>query len=315
MKNSIFLVLLTTLMFFGCSTKINMAEFRNKAVSKDDNAPKKYKNIEHIGAVVKFNPKYFNGNNLAELAQTTLIENLNSSGLLKKLDKINSDKINEYAKFAEIEKESGEENILYHLIIGKLIGISITDNGTYHPPVYDKKGKLIKKSCYSYEVCAQMNVIVLSLPSKNIEFEKTREHCEDTCEHSSNRYIVNRLASSVVQYIADDLASDIRDVFTPMGYVYEYKENKDHEIIAHITLGANNGIKQDMTVYFYKIKKDSLGKKTFIKVGEGKVSQIIAPDNAWVVVKFNKQYQPKIGYVVIPDVSSGFFSNIIGSIF
>ena len=309
MKKSILLVLATAMIFLGCATKINMAEFRNKAVLKDENAPKSFKNVEHKGAVVKFSPKFFNGTDLSKIAQYSLVSNLKRSGLLKELKIINKNQINEYIKLVEIEK-STEGNVLFHLIKGNLLSISITDNGTYHKPIYDKKGRVIRKACYSYEVCAQMNGMVLSLPSQNIEFEETKKDCEDSCEYSNNYYIVNQLANSAVRNVAIDISNDMKNIFTPIGYVYEYKENKDHEIIAHITLGSQNGIKQNMKVYFYKVQKDSLGKKTLIKIGEGTVSQIIEPDNSWVVVEFYKGYQPKIGYVVKPDVSVDFFSKI-----
>ena len=100
--------------------------------------------------------------------------------------------------------------------------------------------------------------------------------------------------------------NSIKKFFAPRGYIYEVRKNGD-ELIAKITLGKNQGIKEGMKLNIYDLKKDPLtGEIEKYKIGEGKVSNIIFENSCWITVDMDNG-ELKIGDMVKPNFETSFW--------
>ena len=304
MIKSISFLITLSFLFLGCSTKINLKDYRPKVVPKAAYIPSnlKQKNVNK-GLVEPFK------NDLNLYLTNKFLSSLLATNLLNSIKLIKAENEKDYIKLAQIEKDS-EESVNYFLIKGVLSSLNIVDSGTYHPPLYNKKGKLISSSYYSYGVCAIGSVNVFKLPSENIVASYSSRKCSYDSSKYPNYNLIRELKFNALSRVGSSLVKHIRYVFTPTGYIYEIRENKDHELIAHITLGFEDGLKQNMKVFIYELRKDKFNNESLIKVGEGRVSNQLFTNNAWITLEMKDGYIPKIGYIVKPDLSVGFWEDL-----
>jgi hypothetical protein len=303
---------LPVLLFLGCSDKINLADYRPYYVPKSDAAPSNFSpKIKKI-SIVRF-PKYdFRGLNLNETATYSLNSLLQNSKFVKVLRIINPSEIKDEIKAAEIAKETDADLGADYLIKGKILNVTYTPH--YHKGFYyyikNKKGEKILKYSppyYSYTACTQINVQALRLPGLQNDFDEMFEKC---AYYSDNTYFKkfypNLVIASLNKTVSDAFGS-LKKFFAPKGYIYEVRKNGD-DLIAKITLGANQGMHEGMKLNIYELKKDPVtGDNEKYKIGEGTVSNVIFDNSCWIKVDLDDNQRLKIGDMTEPNFDTSFW--------
>jgi len=177
-----FFFLLPVLLFLGCSSKINLADYRPAYVPKNSAAPADFSPKIKKVSIIKF-PKYkYKNLDLSQNATYRLSFLLQNSKFVKILRVINEKKIKDEIKAAEIAKETNSDIGADYLIKGAILNVTYTPK--YHKGYYyyvkNKKGEKIKKYSppyYSYEVCTQINIQILKLPQIQSSYERIFSGC------------------------------------------------------------------------------------------------------------------------------------------
>ncbi len=306
-----FFFLLPVLLFLGCSSKINLADYRPAYVPKNSVAPADLSPKIKKVSIVKFPEYKYKNLNLSQNATHRLNFLLQNSKFVKILRIINENQIKDEIKAAEIAKETNSDIGADYLIKGAILNVTYTPK--YHRGYYyyvkNKKGeKIIKYSppYYSYEVCTQINIQILKLPEMQSNFDKIFSGCS---YYSDNvpymKFYPDLILKSLNKSVADAY-NCVKKFFAPKGYIYEVRKDGD-DFIAKITLGKNQGMKEGMKLNIYDLKKDPLsGKTEKYKIGEGEVSNIIFENSCWITVDTDDG-KLKIGDMVEPSFDTSFW--------
>lgn len=171
-------------------------------------------------------------------------------------------------------------------------------------------------SCF-YEATVSGNVKFFELPDLNeteaLTFKGT----------ASNTMSINNSSCPVSQDLAYSLASqasgngvynilpEIQQNFSQSGFVIEYRK-RDNEHLVNINLGSNHKLKPGQKIKFARkvSRYNRLTEKTKISTlpynFTGVVSDLIEPDNAWVIVDEEAETQLKYG-----DIAKTYFEQTI----
>ncbi|WP_456480661.1 hypothetical protein [Nautilia sp.] len=306
-----FFFLLTVLLFSGCSSKINLAEYRPYYAPKNKNVSVSFKPSVKKVSIVKFPAYYFKGMELSETATYTLNSMLQTSKFVKILRIIGKEKIKEEIKAAEIAKETESDIGADYLLEGKILNATYTSR--YHRGFYyyikTPHGKIRKYSppYYSYSSCTEINVKILKLPSLQNEYDRNFRKCAYFSDNVSYSKFYPNLVTESLKKTVKEAFESLKKFFAPKGYIYEVRKNGD-DLIAKITLGKNQGMYEGLKLKIYRLRKDPVtGDIEKYSIGEGKVSNLIFENTCWITVDLKENRHIEIGDMVIPDFNNSFW--------
>ena len=302
---------LALIFFTGCSSKINLSDYHPIYVPKSNVAPKSLKpSIKKI-SLLKFPPYYFRNVNVSENTFYALNSLLQSSRFVKILRIIDKNQIKEEIKAAEISKETSSSLGADYLLEGRVLNATYTPH--YHKGYYyyvkTKHGKIRKYSppYYSYEACVELNVKLLSLPQLTNDYDENFIGCKSYYDNNTFIKFYPNLVLSASNKAANTAVNNLKKFFAPKGYIYEARKDGD-DIIAKITLGSNQGMKEGMELNIYRLQKDPVtGEIEKYKIGEGEVSNIIFANSCWIKVDLDDNQHLEIGDMVTPTFNSSFW--------
>ncbi|GAB6075059.1 hypothetical protein [Nautilia lithotrophica] len=307
-----FFLVLPVLLFLGCSSKINLADYRPTFVPKNSVAPTDFSpKIKKI-SIVRF-PKYnYRHLDLSQNATYRLSFLLQNSKFVKVLRIIDENQINDEIKTAEIAKETKSDIGADYLIKGSILNVTYTPK--YHRGYYyyvkNKNGQKIRKYSppyYSYEACTQINIQIFNLPEFNNDYDRIFSACSYYSDNISYTRFYSNLIIKALNKTISNAYNSIKKFFAPKGYIYEVRKNGD-DLIAKITLGANQGMYEGLKLNIYDLKKDPVtGEIEKYKIGEGEVSNIIFGNSCWITIDLDDNKQLKIGDMVEPNFDTSFW--------
>jgi len=307
-----FFFLISFLLFSGCSSKINLADFRPVFAPKNEAAPSNFSPQIKKVSIVKF-PKYkLRYLELSNTATSKLSSFLQNSRFVKVLRIISPSKINEEIKAAELAKETNSSIGADYLIKGNILNVSYTP--TYHKGYYyyikNKQGQKIRKYSppyYSYTACTQINIQILNLPQLQNVYDQIFQKCSYLRDNISfQRFYPNLVIRSLNKTIESGFDS-LKKFFAPKGYIYEVRKNGD-DLIAKITLGANQGMYEGLKLDIYELKKDPVtGDIEKYKIAEAEVSNIIFDNSCWIIVDLDNNQKLEIGDMAVPNFDTSFW--------
>jgi hypothetical protein len=307
----IFLSGFILIFFLGCSGKINLTDYRPAYVPKNPLAPKHFSSSVKKVSIVKFPKYYFKNLELSKTATYTLKSLLNSSKFVKVIRIIPANKIKDEIKAAEIARETESYIGADYLIKGKIL--NVTYNALYHRGFYyyvkTKHGKIRKYSppYYSYTACSQINITATSLKTLNDEYDSTFEKCAYYSSNLAFRKFYPSLVIKALNKTVKSAYESLKKFFAPKGYIYEVRKNGG-DLIAKITLGKNQGMREGLKLDIYTVKKDPVtGEIEKYKIGEGEVSNIIFDNSCWIKVDLEDNARLEIGDVARPNFETSFW--------
>jgi len=308
MKNGYLSTILvgTVIGFSGCSTSINLAEYHPVNIKKGKHIPSRDKLTgNHLPKVIIMD---IDDNNLenakrAKLGRSMAVDinkELSGSGKVQVLKRVASknykDILNKEIKAAELGREIGEDiGQADYLVSGQLSNVTYTHKFSEAQRIRDKKGRVdIIPPSMKYKSCVEGTLKVFSLPElvavKSLPFKECSSFSEDVRSSSdikpSNGSLERKAGSLAIKKIIPEL----KTFFTPKGYIYEMRKNKDGDIIVKTTLGSSFGIKEGDSVKIYTIEDVNnplTGETTTteVKIGKGVISDKITPVYSWIIVK------------------------------
>jgi len=307
-----FFFLLPVLLFLGCSSKINLADYRPAYVPKNSAAPADLSPKIKKVSIVRFPEYNYRNLDLSQNATYRLGFLLQNSKFVKILRIINENQIKDEIKAAEIAKETNGDIGADYLIKGAILNVTYTPK--YHRGYYyyikNKHGQKIRKYSppyYSYDACLQINIQIIKLPEMQNEFDRIFSACSYYSDDVSYTKFYPNLIIKALNKTVSNAFDSIKRFFAPKGYIYEVRKDGD-DIIAKITLGKNQGMKEGMKLNIYDLKKDPLtGEIEKYKIGEGEVSNIIFENSCWITVDMDDDKQLKTGDMVEPDFDTSFW--------
>ena len=119
----------------------------------------------------------------------------------------------------------------------------------------------------------------------------------------NNNTIAQRaLDSALNRSISKSSAKKIKNLFAAKGYVSDLRRKKNNYIVK-ITLGSDNGVKQEAKIGIYRSKViiDKLSqkeKKQYQPIAKAIISNLVGSDSAWCVIKDKKEAEK----ILIGDV-------------
>jgi len=305
-----YLFFLFAVFFVGCSTKINLQDFRPTFAPKNPYAPKDLQAHVTKFSLVKFPPYSYKNLDLSDAAFLELKSSLISSKFIKIIRIIDKKEIKDEIKAAELAQQTGNKTISADYILkGKLFNaeyLPIYHKGFYYYVKY--KGKKVRKYSppyYSYKACVTLAIDILSLPTLKDYYSESYYNCVYYTDNKSYQVFYPNLLIDSAKGAADQAYKKIKDLFPPVGYIYELRKNDD-KTIAKISLGKNQGIKEGMKLNVYALQKDSLsGEIEKYPIGKAEVSNLVFDNSAWVVLDTDSKVE--LGDIVIPVYQSSFW--------
>jgi len=305
-----FVFLFLSLLFFGCSDKINLQEYGTINAQRSKYIPSK----REIHSKTKVLIRTINApKSYYSKVATSRLQNILSDDkaviILNRKYKSLRDEIKLYEQSVEVGEDLGEVN---YIISGEITSVKVSEK--YHPPSSwkDRHGKIhYEKAYYEYNAVAEGKLRITHIPSAQV----TTIGLYGRASTTSNNRLSNleELKVSAIKNAISNVANLLYNFFAPKGYVYEVKR-KDDDIIIHTTLGYDDGIREGVIVLIYtkkEVKEPFSDKVNVIDkvIGTGEVSNLVEKDNSWI--KVIKTTQPiKIGDFVKPDYTKGWFDKI-----
>ena len=140
--------------------------------------------------------------------------------------------------------------------------------------------------------------------------KKISQEIYNIAKRSSNisfqRFYSNLVIRSLNKTIESGFDS-LKKFFAPKGYIYEVRKNGD-DLIAKITLGANQGMYEGLKLDIYELKKDPVtGDIEKYKIAEAEVSNIIFDNSCWIIVDLDNNQKLEIGDMAVPNFDTSFW--------
>jgi len=288
----------------GCSGKLKLSEYSPINLKKGKHIPSK----EQLGGsgASKIIIMDISDNNieLAKKAQLgkSMASNINKElsedknvKILKRVSSSNYKEIlSKEIKAAELGKEIGEDiGQADYLLTGQLSNVTFKDEFQESYTTTDKKGKTTRHSAtISYKACVEGTLKVFALPDLNEVKSKSFDECSSYSEEArspsdakpSNGSLERKSGSKAM----NSASYDLKNLFTPKGYIFEMRKNGDDYIIK-TALGSKVGVKKGEKVEIYTIEDvnnplTGATTQTDVLIGKGEVSDKVTPVYSWIVV-------------------------------
>ena len=286
-------IILITIFFLGCAPKIDLKEYHPIITQKAKILPNQ-KDITKKPNIIIFtkNNNFYEKKAKEDLAN--LLINSKYVNILTRKSNIKTE-----IKLAENAKATNSNLNQANFIIIENITPK-TYNEKYTPPKYyrDKKGHTYKiPGYYSYKACSSGYINIYNVIPYQLSTSIYANGCYSTTT-PNHQNIKNEIMLKSIEKSIENEKENIYRFFTPKGYIFEVRKNKD-EIILHTTLGKKNGAQKyaKVNIYTQKIIKIPFSNKKIIeqtKIGEGIISNIINDNDSWIIVK-NITQPVKIG--------------------
>jgi hypothetical protein len=289
-KNLIFLSFIIILLS-GCSQKINPVNFNPVNAPKSKFLPSKneiYSKTQIL--IVPFKGKNETLNETATATLKTLLENYPPIKILNRPFR----SLKQEIKLAELAKTTNSNlNQADYIIEGKII--STSTKSIYHPPQTwkDKKGHYHTiPGYYENRACVNGVINIIKIPENYFLRSKYFSYCTYEDDSYAIYNFIPLLTYATKQAILS-LKDYLYKTFAKRGYIFEIRKKGDTEII-HTTLGSNFGAKEGEKVDIYTVKEikvpfSSQTKKEIIKIGNGVISNVVNPNDSWIIVKNIKE--------------------------
>jgi len=300
-------ILLGTIIgFSGCSTAIKLTEYHPVNLKKGKHIPSKEQlSGSHRPKIIimDIDDNGIKNATRAKLGKSMAVDlnkELSESGNVEVLKRIPSknykDILTREIKAAELGREVGEDiGQAEYLVSGQISNVTYTHKFNEASKYEDKKGrtKTIPPSM-TYKSCVEGTLKVFSLPDlravKSKSFNECSTHSEDVRGPHDIKPSNGSLERKAGTEAVHSASYDLRSFFTPKGYIFEMRKNKDGEIIVKTTLGSKFGVKEGDPVKIYTmedVNNPLTGETTTteVKIGKGVVSDKVTPAYSWVIVK------------------------------
>jgi len=180
----------------------------------------------------------------------------------------------------------------------------------------DKKGNTYyhqAKFIYTAEVKGKIKIY--EIPSmkvvKVISFSDSAQRNEETRNSRAGEVRDDELVRKAATDGIKSARLELKNFFARKGYILE-KRTKDNNTIFKVSIGTDEGIKSGDTCQIFSVNKsvNPLTKEETvdeISLGEGRVSEQVGPNYAWLVVKEDElQQAPRLGDFVKVTYKKGF---------
>lgn len=327
MKKSIILSVGALFLITGCGTSINLTKYSPIQAPKASHmpSPDELQSKKPNVIVMDLDNNHIK---LAEEAEagkamaTTINGGLASSHEVNIVKRLDNTDLKDEVKLSQKLKSLGDKTANY-IVTGKID--NATYNWTFHEESTwtDKKGRVhVIPPSISYKACVSGNVNVYKLPDlkvlDTIPVEACATDSEDARSPSQARKSNPGLVRNAATEAADDATYPLMNFFSPKGYITEVRKNKDGDLIAKLTIGTDDGLKEGDTVKIYTIK-DSINPLTnkkesnIVEVAVGKVSNQNGPHFAWIIIDkddINPGYTIHIGDFAKVEKEESWFSKL-----
>lgn len=303
-KQASIVILLAAGLMGGCaSTSLNLGEYKSVPLKPASVMPTK---AELSGAPLKavifpLTDKQLRIGAQAQVGQTIadVVQSVLSKAGVEILDRSLYGELKNEIALTEIKGTTGYQGPQEadFAIVGNVSMADYSHSFTEARTWQGKDGKLYRSppSC-SFHAGVTGNLNIYRLPSlqmvKSININATANSSREA------RYSICKLSkverSSLIRQAASEAVirsrTQLQNYFAPRGYVLARREDKNHNSIFEISLGAIRGAKQGEECDFYHtiLSKNALTNKTTTDeyiVAKGTVSSGISPNHAWVVIK------------------------------
>lgn len=228
-----------------------------------------------------------------------LLENQLAGGAVEIIDRNSAQKLQKEVMLAEMNKVGSYSGpaVADYAISG---AIDDTTYGYEFHEAYtttDKKGNVYHHSAtFSYKATVTGKVKIYELPSlrivKTITFSDSATKSEKTKSASDYKRRDDNLVGKSGSDAIKSARVELQNFFSKKGYVLE-RRAKEKVTIYKISLGSDDGLKTGDTCQLFTINKtvnpitQEETPEDFL-LGEGKISNIIANNYAWIVVDEDK---------------------------
>lgn len=298
MKKAILFSIGVLFFLTGCGTSINLTKYSPIQAPKASHmpSPSELENKKPTVVIMNIND---NGIETAIKARagkamgTRLNTELAQSGEVNIIKRLKNTNLENEVKRAEITKSLGGNGVDY-IVTGKI------DNASYNWKFYeartwrDKKGRVHYIPPYiKYIACVSGNIQIYSLPDLIVKSTIPVKSCVYETVNARSSYQAKRSNPALVRSAAisaiDDAKYPLENFFAPKGYILEIRRNEDGELIAKLTIGSEDGVKEGDKVDIYTLKdyiNPITNKKTIqtVKIAKGKVSNQIGPHFSWIII-------------------------------
>ena len=288
----------------GCSGTIKLSEYSPVSLKKGKHMPSK----EQLGGSgaskiiimdisdnnIAIAKKSQLGKSMASNINKELSENKNVK-ILKRVSSSNYKEIlNKEIKAAELGKEVGEDiGQADYLLTGQISNATFKNEFKEAYTTTDKKGKTTSHPAkIEYKSCVEGTLKVFALPDLNEVKSKSFDECSSSSEEArsprdakpSNGSLERKAGSKAM----NSASYDLKNLFTPKGYIFEMRKNDDGSIIK-TTLGSKFGAKKGDEVEIYAIEDVNNGltgetTQTDVLIGKGEISDKVTPAYSWIIV-------------------------------
>lgn len=197
--------------------------------------------------------------------------------------------------------------------------VSTTHESVFTPAYYkekDNRYKWVPATClHKIEVSGYIKIY--NMPSmaqrKQIELEKNISFNKETRRRDCkiHQEMVNDFIITTTKDAIRTKANNIKNEFSPRGYVVEYRKVEDMHYIK-INQGSNLGLKQNLKIQFIRTieERDGLSgevSRNEFTMGKGKVTDMVHQNSAWVEVSESLASKIKRGDNVQVLFKTGYF--------
>ena len=288
----------------GCSGKLKLSKYRPTNLKKGKYIPSK-EQLDGNGASkiiimdisdnnIEIAKKAQLGKSMASNINKELSEDKNVK-ILKRVSSSNYKEIlSKEIKAAELGKEIGEDiGQADYLLTGQLSNVTFKNMFREAYTTTNKKGKTTRHPArIIYKACVEGTLKVFDLPNLNEIKSKSFDECSSSSEEArsprdakpSNGSLERKAGSKAMNSVSYDL----KNLFTPKGYIFEMRKDGDDYIIK-TALGSKVGAKKGEKVEIYTIEDVNnpiTGEttQTNVLIGKGEVSDKVTPLYSWIVL-------------------------------
>lgn len=310
------LLFTSVLLFSGCGATIgNISAYQPCTLDSCDVMPsaEQLKSAKPKVVVFDFNENEIATAENAKLGRTIpghVETQLTEGKAIELVDRKVAEKLQQEIMMAEMEGTSDYEGpaVADFAISGTIDNSGFTSRFQEAYTTQDKKGNTYyhqAKFIYTAEVKGKIKIY--EIPSlrvvKTIPFSDNSQRSEET---RSSMRPQTRDDELVRKAAADGIKSarlELKNFFAKKGFILE-KRAKDNDTIFKVSLGSDGGMRSGDTCQIFTIKKNfnPITQEETLEefcLGEGKVSEQVGPNYAWLVVKEDQlQEAPRLGDIV-----------------
>lgn len=324
MRLNLCLLLLVVILLVGCTPTIsNLGEYQPCPIEPCSYmpTPEQLKSSKIKVVIFPLSEGDIDFAKQAKLGSTMagLLENQLAGGAVEIIDRNSAQKLQKEVKLAEMNKAGSYSGpaVADYAISGAIDNTTFDHDFNEAYTTTDKKGNTYYNSAkFNYKAAVTGKIRIYELPSlrivKTITFSDTATKSEETKSASDYKRRDDNLVGTAGSGAIKSARVELQNFFAKKGYVLE-RRAKEKVTIYKISLGSDDDLKTGDTCQIFTINKtvnpitQEETPEDFL-LGEGKVSNLIANNYAWIVVDETKLHAPvRLGdYVKVKYVKNLF---------